>query len=82
MQKDDNSMIRRSQKVDVKGVVALFGGKHQIVSDYERILRMVITVKAVEKWIERNSISLNQFFNLTKIAEKRHIRFKIEEYIQ
>ena len=76
-------MSRKNQKtIDVDSIIKLFGGKHQIVNDYEKILRVIITVKAVEKWIERKSISTTQMLNLKSIAERRNLNFIFEEYIK
>lgn len=76
-------MIRKNKKsYDVKAIVALFGGKHQVVADYEKILRQIITVKAVEKWLERDNISSGNILDLKAIAEKRGVEFKIEEFIR
>lgn len=76
-------MSRKNQKqIDVEGIVNLFGGKHQIVADYERLLRIVITVKAIEKWIERASISTTQFLRLKTIAERKGIEFTFENFIK
>lgn len=76
-------MSRKNQKtIDVDSIIKLFGGKHQIVNDYEKILRVIITVKAVEKWIERKSISTTQMLNLKSIAERRNLNFVFEEYIK
>ena len=68
--------------IDVLGIVELFGGKHQIVADHEKLLRQVLTVKAVEKWLERDSISITQVLNLKTIAEKKGIEFNFEEFIK
>ena len=76
-------MSRKNQKtIDVAAIIALFGGKHQIVADYEKILRIILTVKAVEKWGERESLSTTQMLNLKTIAEKRGINFVFEDYIK
>lgn len=76
-------MSRKNQKtIDVAGIVDLFGGKHQIVADYEKYLRTIITVKAIEKWIERKSISTTQVLRLKTISEKRDISFVFEEFIK
>lgn len=76
-------MSRKNTKTfDVAAIVDLFGGKHQIVLDYEKILKSVLTVKAVEKWIERKKISSEQLLNLKSIAERRGIQFSIEAYIK
>lgn len=76
-------MIRKNQKtIDSEAIVKLFGGKHQIVADYEKILRSIISVKAIEKWLERKHVSTSNLLNLKTIAEKRGIEFKIEEYIK
>lgn len=76
-------MIKKNQKtIDVAAIVAFFGGKHQIVTDYEKLLRIIITVKAVEKWLERKSLSTPQMLNLKVIAEKRGLNFVFEEYIK
>lgn len=76
-------MIRKNKKsYDVEAIVALFGGKHQIVADYEKYLRQIITVKAVEKWTERRSISSDNILDLKTIAEKRGITFNIEVHIK
>lgn len=76
-------MARVNEKsIDVASIVELFGGKHQIVADYEKILRKILTVKAVEKWIERRSISTIQVLNLKTISERRGINFIFEEYIK
>jgi len=76
-------MIRRNQKtIDAEAIVKLFGGKHQIVADYEKILRVVISVKAVEKWLERSAISITNLLSLQTIAERKEIDFKLEDYIK
>ena len=76
-------MIRKNQKsIDADAIIKLFGGKHQIVADYEKYLRQIITVKAVEKWLERNAISTSNLLNLKTIAEKRNLEFKIEAHIK
>lgn len=76
-------MSRKNQKtIDVEAIIKLFGGKHQIVADYEKILRIILTVKAVEKWGERESLSTTQMLNLKAIAEKRGINFIFEDYIK
>lgn len=76
-------MSRKNQKtIDVAGIIDLFGGKHHIVADYEKYLRQIITVKAVEKWIERKSISTTQVLRLKTISEKRGIEFIFEDYIR
>jgi len=75
-------VIRSNQKtVDVKAIVAHFGGKHQIVNDYEKLLKVVISVKAVEKWLERKEIAMKHILNLKTIAEKRNMNFVFEEYV-
>lgn len=75
-------MIRKNQKiVDVDAIIKLFGGKHQIVADYEKYLRTIITVKAIEKWGEREAIAFKHILNLTTIAERRGMEFKIAEYV-
>lgn len=76
-------MNKSNQKsIDAHAIVALFGGKHQIVADYEKLLRIIITPKAVEKWIERECVSTTQVLNLKTIAEKKNIRFVFERYIK
>lgn len=75
-------MGRKAKKINSDSVVKLFGGKHRIVSDFEKILRTVLSIKAVEKWLERKSIPANQLFNLKAIAEKRGIEFSIDEYLK
>lgn len=76
-------MIKKNQKtVDAAAIVALFSGKHQIVTDYEKILKSILTVKAVEKWLERASIPSQQILNLKTIAEKKGIEFVYDKYIK
>lgn len=76
-------MIRKNQKtIDVAAVVTLFGGKHAIVNSFEKMLKIVLSTKAVEKWIERRSIPTSQLLNLKVIAEKTNIKFDIEDYIK
>jgi hypothetical protein len=76
-------MSKRNQKtIDVAAIVKLFGGKHQIVNDYEKILRIILTVKAVEKWIERETISTTNMLYLKTIAERKNIEFNLESYIK
>lgn len=76
-------MIRSKTKtVDTKGIVELFGGKHQIVDDYAKILKVIISVKAVEKWIERRAISMVHILQLETIAEKRSISFDWKNFVR
>lgn len=76
-------MIRKNQKsINAEAIVKLFGGKHQIVADYEKHLRSIITVKAIEKWLERGAVSAGNLLNLKTIAEKRGIEFRIEDFIK
>ena len=75
-------MSKYRKEIDVNSIVKLFGGKHQIVSDFEKFVRAVLTTKAVEKWIERRSIPSSQLFNLKLVAEKRGIAFTIDEYLK
>jgi hypothetical protein len=76
-------MIRKNKKtIDTENIINLFGGKHQIVADYEKYLRSILTVKAVEKWLERKSISTDNVLSLKTIAEKRGLDFKFEDYIK
>lgn len=75
-------MSKFRKEIDVAAIVKLFGGKHQIVNDYEKLLRAVLTTKAVEKWIERKSVPASQLFNLKLIAEKRGIAFTVDEYLK
>lgn len=70
------------KRIDIAGIVKLFGGKHQIVSDYENLLRILITTKAVDKWIERDQINTQALLNLKTIAEKKNINFVIEDFIK
>lgn len=75
-------MIRsKTKELNTKKIVDLFGGKHKIVADYEAILRTVITVKAIEKWIERRAISMKQILNLKVIAKERNIEFNLEDFV-
>lgn len=69
------------KKIDTKKIVEFFGGKHQIVLDYEKILNTIISVKAVEKWIERETIASKHILNLQTIAEKRKLKFQLKDYI-
>lgn len=75
-------MSRKLKNMDTDVIVKKFGGKHQIVADFEKILRTVISAKAVEKWIERKSIPAHQLLNLKTIANKRGIEFVIDEYLK
>lgn len=76
-------MARNNEKtIDVEGIVNLFGGKHQIVADYEKVLRKVLTIKAVEKWVERKTISTTQVLALKTISERRDINFIFEDFIK
>ncbi len=75
-------MSRKLKNMDTDAIVKKFGGKHQIVADYEKYLREILTVKAVEKWIERKSIPAHQLLNLKTIAGKRGIDFVIDEYLK
>lgn len=76
-------MAKKNQKtIDVDAIIKFFGGKHQIVNDFEKILREILTVKAVEKWLERGSIPTSQILNLKTIAERRKLEFVFESYIK
>ena len=75
-------MARNDKTLDASGIIDKFGGKHKIVADFEKFLRKVLTVKAVEKWEERKAIPLQQLLNLKTIAEKRGDIFLIEDYIK
>lgn len=69
------------KKIDTAKIVEFFGGKHQIVLDFEKIIGETLTIKAVEKWIERESIPTQKILNLQTIAEQRKLKFKWENYI-
>ena len=75
-------MSRKVKNMDTDAIIRKFGGKHQIVADFEKHLRTILSVKAVEKWIERKSIPGHQLLNLKTIAAKRGIEFIIDEYIK
>ena len=75
-------MYKNKQKtIDATGIVALFGGKHQIVEDYAKILRTALTIKAVEKWGERQAIPMTQLMNLKTIAQTKGMTFNIDDFI-
>jgi len=67
--------------LDVGGIIEFFGGKHAIVAAYEQEANKIISVKAVEKWLERNSLSTANILTLKSIAGKRKLKFKLEDYI-
>lgn len=75
-------MIRENKSIDVPAVIKYFGGKHKIVADYETYLGVVISIKTVEKWIERKALSIKNIMNLKSIADHCNMKFKIEEFIK
>jgi hypothetical protein len=76
-------MIRNKTKtIDTQAIVELFGGKHQIVADYAKILKIVISVKAVEKWIERKGIATKHILHLETIADNRNIGFNWKNFVR
>ena len=71
-----------SEIVNVKEVVKFFGGKEQIVADYSKLLKKDITVKAVEKWIERNSLPGQHHTNLISLASKKKLSFNLADFFE
>ena len=77
------SMIRSNQKeLDAKGIIKFFGGKHAIVEAYNKQLKSVITIKAIEKWEERKAIALKHIVALEEIAKKNGKIFEWRDYLK
>ena len=73
--------MAKTKQIDIDRIIEFFGGKHQIVADYNYYLKKDLTIKAVEKWKERNSISIENVFNLQAIAKRKNKDFKLEEFL-
>lgn len=67
--------------LDVPELVRYFGGKYQIVADYDQYLGHKISLKAVEKWLERGSISLQNILCLVELARHKRISFDLKDFI-
>lgn len=74
--------MKSKKTINVAKVIELFGGKHQIVNDYSKMLKIAITAKAIEKWKERGALPSAHILNLTSIAQKKQINFDLGEYIR
>lgn len=74
--------MEQKNKIEVKKLVDFFGGKDQIVNDYSKILKLTITLKAVEKWIERDSLPSNHIVNFTILAQKKQLSFDLSNFFK
>jgi hypothetical protein len=67
--------------IDAKTIVKRFGGRMEL---YRRLTAMGhdISVKTIEKWMERDSIPTKRLIVLMKLAKKEGRTLNLQDFIQ
>ena len=67
--------------IDAKTIVKRFGGRMEL---YRRLTAMghEISIKTIEKWMERDSIPTQRLIVLMKLAKQEGRNLNLQEYIK